>query len=237
MAVYVYSITSKDHPMKLDGVEGVGDPPATLRTVSAGVLSAVVSDAPEGLRAKRRDVLAHQEVQERLMADGAVLPLRFGMTAESEDDVRTVLEERAGEYQERLQSLEGSTEYNLKCSWEEEALLRRILLENDEARELNTAIRGGSGSHEMSLALGELVAQESEAREQALANGIVEAMRPYTRDSRPSPPGRNDFLNVSFLVDADQEEMFLATEISLANQLGEEFELRLRGPLPPYSFV
>ncbi|MEU9734247.1 GvpL/GvpF family gas vesicle protein [Streptomyces sp. NPDC048002] len=237
MAVYVYSITLKDHPLGLDGVLGVGDPPGALRTVTAGVLSAVISDAPEGLRAKRRDVLAHQEVQERLMSDGAVLPLRFGMTAESEDDVCAVLEERAGEYQERLRSLENSTEYNLKCSWEEESLLRRILLESDEARELNTAIRDGAGTPDMSLALGELVARESEMRQQALANGIVEAMRPHVRDSCPSPPGGSDFLNVSFLVHADQEEMFLATEISLANQLGEECELRLRGPLPPYSFV
>ncbi|GGM97496.1 GvpL/GvpF family gas vesicle protein [Streptomyces fuscichromogenes] len=237
MAVYVYSITSNDHPTKLDGLHGVGDPPGTLRTVTAGVLCAVVSDAPEDLRPRRRDVLAHQEVQERLMADGAVLPLRFGMTADSDETVRAALEDRADEYQERLRSLEGATEYNLKCSWEEEALLRRILLESDEARELNTVLRSGSGTPQMSLALGELVAQEADARQQALAKGIVEALRPYVFDESLSLPGGHDFLSVSFLVRADKEEMFLATGISLANQLGEECEVRLRGPLPPYSFV
>ncbi|MGW0994271.1 GvpL/GvpF family gas vesicle protein [Streptomyces sp. NPDC002520] len=237
MAVYVYSITSKDHPMRLDDVHGVGEPPGPLRTVSAGALCAVISDAPEGLRPRRRDVLAHQEVQDRLMADGTALPLRFGMTAESDESVRAALEERADEYQERLRDLEGATEYNLKVSWEEGALLRRILLESDEARELNTAIRGGSGTPQMSLALGELVAQEAEVRQQALAQGIVEALRPYVCDESPSPPGGRDFLSVSFLVPADKEEMFLATGISLANQLGEECEFRLRGPLPPYSFV
>ncbi|MGW2046496.1 GvpL/GvpF family gas vesicle protein [Streptomyces sp. NPDC001858] len=237
MAVYVYSITSKDHPMRLDGVHGVGDPPGALRTVTAGVLCAVISDAPEDLRARRRDVLAHQEVQERLMADGAVLPLRFGMTTESDDGVRAALQNREGEYQERLRSLEGTIEYNLKCSWEEQALLRRILLESDEARELNAAIRDGSGTPQMSLALGELVAREAEEREQALANGIVEALRPYVSDESFASPAGNDFLSVSFLVQAANEEMFLATELSLADQLGEECELRLHGPLPPYSFV
>ncbi|MEU5534436.1 GvpL/GvpF family gas vesicle protein [Streptomyces sp. NPDC020362] len=237
MAVYVYSITSKDHPMQLDDLHGVGEPPSPLRTVTAGVLCAVVSDAPEDLRPRRRDVLAHQEVQERLMADGAVLPLRFGMTAEDDEAVSGALEDRAGEYQEQLQNLKDATEYNLKVSWEEEALLRRILLESEEARELNTAIRDGSGTPEMSLSLGELVAQEAEARQQALAAGIVEALRPYARDNIVSAPAGNDFLNVSFLVEDDKEEMFLATGISLANQLGEECEFRLRGPLPPYSFV
>ncbi|MFF4896263.1 GvpL/GvpF family gas vesicle protein [Streptomyces sp. NPDC001068] len=237
MAVYVYSITSEDHPTRLEGVHGVGDPPATLRTVTAGGLCAVVSDMPEDLRARRRDVLAHQDVQERLMADGSVLPLRFGMTTDDDGAVRTVLENRAAEYRERLRALDGTTEYNLKCSWEEEALLRRILLESDEARELNTAIRAGSGTPEMSLALGELVSQEAGARQDALAQGIVEALHPYVRDESRATPGGEDFLSVSFLVPTDKEEMFLATGISLANQLGEDCELRLRGPLPPYSFV
>ncbi|MFG3288967.1 GvpL/GvpF family gas vesicle protein [Streptomyces sp. NPDC048179] len=237
MAVYVYSITSKDHPMRLDGVHGVGEPPGTLRTVTTEALCAVVSDAPEGLRPKRRDVLAHQEVQERLMADGAVLPLRFGMTTESDETVRAALRARADAYQERLRSLEGTTEYNLKAAWEEESLLRRILLESGEARDLNNAIRDGSGTPQMSLTLGELVAREAEVRQQALANGIVEALRPYVCDESFSAPGGRDFLSASFLVRTDQEEMFLATEISLANQLGEECEVRLRGPLPPYSFV
>ncbi|QHA08308.1 gas vesicle protein [Streptomyces broussonetiae] len=237
MAVYVYSITSKSHPMRLDGLRGVGDPPGPLRSVTAGVLNAVVSDAPEDLRPRRRDVAAHQEVQERLMADGTVLPLQFGMTAENDDAVRGALEDRASEYEQRLQHLKGATEYNLKVSWEEKALLRRILRESQEAHELNEATRGGSGTPEMSLALGELIAQEVEARQQALASGIVEALRPYAREESISSPGGQDFLNVSFLVEEAQEEMFLATQMSLAHQLGEDCKLRLRGPLPPYSFV
>ncbi|MGX1549536.1 GvpL/GvpF family gas vesicle protein, partial [Streptomyces adustus] len=103
MAVYVYSIVSKDHPIRLDDVGGVGEPTGSLRTVTAGVLCAVVSDAPEDLRPRRRDVLAHQQVQEALMADGAVLPLRFGLTTADDESVKRALEDRAGEYQERLE--------------------------------------------------------------------------------------------------------------------------------------
>lgn len=46
MAVYVYSITSKDHPVRLDGLTPVGGSGGSLRTVTNGDLSAVVSDAP-----------------------------------------------------------------------------------------------------------------------------------------------------------------------------------------------
>lgn len=70
MPTYIYAITGADHPLRLDGLQGVGDPPSPLRTLIAGDVAAVVSDAPEGLRAKRRDVLAHEAVLEALMADG-----------------------------------------------------------------------------------------------------------------------------------------------------------------------
>ncbi|MFF3143507.1 GvpL/GvpF family gas vesicle protein, partial [Streptomyces sp. NPDC057927] len=63
MAVYIYSITGKQHPLRLDGLSGVGESPADLRAVTAGPLCAVVSDAPDDLRPKRRDIIAHQEVQ------------------------------------------------------------------------------------------------------------------------------------------------------------------------------
>ncbi|MFJ8077403.1 GvpL/GvpF family gas vesicle protein [Streptomyces sp. NPDC096176] len=237
MAVYVYSITAKGHPLDFDDVEGVGDPPAVLRKVVAGSLCAVVSDAPDGLRPKRRDVTAHQAVQEHLMADGTVLPLRFGLTAPDDDAVREALEKDAAKYTERLEQLESCSEYNLKASQEEETLLREILLESDTARELNDRIRGGDTSPELPMRLGELVAEEVQARHEALASGVIEALRPFARDVSVSEPTGDDFVNVSFLVAEDQEELFLTTELSVANQMGDSYGFRLNGPLPPYSFV
>jgi len=237
MAVYVYSIVAADHPQRLGGLNGVGDPPSTLRVVHAEELSAVVSDAPEGLRPKRRDLAAHQAVQERLMADGTVLPLQFGLTAPDDDAVRSALEERAEQYADRLEALEGCAEYNLKAGQEEESLLRRILLESDEARELNERIKGGDSNPDLALALGELVVQEVQARNEAVAGEVVQALRPFARDERSAAPAGNDFVNVSFLVAREDKERFLAEEKELAAELGENFDVRLHGPLPAYSFV
>jgi hypothetical protein len=237
MAVYVYAITAATHPLRLDDLNGVGDPPTQLRTVQGGILSAVVSDAPQGLRAKRRDVGAHQAVQERLMADGTVLPLRFGLLAPDDDAVRAVLEENAERYTERLAALDGCTEYHLKAAQDEDALLRQILQDSPEARRLNDDIRAGHNNPDLPLALGELVANEVQARQEALAAAVIEALRPLARDERASQTAGNDFLNVSFLVDRRREDRFTATEKNLAAELGEDFDWRLRGPLPPYSFV
>ncbi|MEE1767803.1 GvpL/GvpF family gas vesicle protein [Streptomyces sp. JV185] len=237
MAVYVYSIALTTHPQRLDGLDGVGDPPEVLRTVRTGKLSAVVSDAPEELRPKRRDLGAHQAVQERLMADGTILPLQFGFTTTDDDAVRAVLEDRADEFSERLRALEDCAEYHLKAAQDENALLRQILQESDEARELNDAIRSGNSSPELPLALGELVSQEVQERQDRLAAAVLDALRGFAREERSSQATGNDFLNVSFLVTRDNEKRFLSEEQSLAEELGEDFDLRLLGPLPAYSFV
>ncbi|MET7986138.1 MULTISPECIES: GvpL/GvpF family gas vesicle protein [unclassified Streptomyces] len=236
MAVYVYSITFKDHPLRLDGLKGVGASPSPLRTVTAGPLCAVVSEAPEELRPKRRDISAHQAVQQRLLADGTVLPLRFGYTAPDEDAVKEALEQRGDEYAEGLRRVEGCAEYNLKASQDEEMLLREILEQSESTRQLNQAIRDGTAGPDAPLRLGELVAGEVRARQEALASGVIEALRPFAREIDSSPPAGTDFLSVSFLVSDEQDELFLATELSLAHQMGEGFEFRLNGPLPPYSF-
>ncbi|MER5853726.1 GvpL/GvpF family gas vesicle protein [Streptomyces sp. NPDC002012] len=237
MAVYVYSIVLATHPQRLDGLHGVGDPPATLRMVRTEILSAVVSDAPEELRPKRRDLSAHQSVQEQLMADGTVLPLQFGFTTVDDDAVRAVLEDGTDNFSERLRALEGCVEYHLKAAQDEDALLRQILQESDEARELNEEIRSGRSSPELPLALGELVSQEVQARQDRLAVAVLDALRGLAREERSSQPTGNDFLNVSFLVERDNEKTFLGAEQDIAKELGEDFDLRLVGPLPAYSFV
>ncbi|OEJ28129.1 gas vesicle protein [Streptomyces agglomeratus] len=237
MAVYVYAITSAAHPLRLDDVNGVGDPPEQLRTVDGQSLVAVVSDAPEGLKAKRRDVLAHQSVLERVMADGSVLPLRFGALAPDDEAVRQVLDEGADEYRERLSALDGCVEFHLKASCAEEALLRDILLQNDEARRINEDIRSGRGGQDLRMALGELVAAEVQRRHEVLAAETVEALRPQARDVRTSDPTGDDFVSVSFLVEQAGQNEFMTAEKELADRRGEDFAFRLHGPLPPYSFV
>jgi len=45
VSTYVYAITAADHPVKLEGVTGVGEPAPAVRTVRTDDLAAIVSDA------------------------------------------------------------------------------------------------------------------------------------------------------------------------------------------------
>ncbi|MGW4898104.1 GvpL/GvpF family gas vesicle protein [Kitasatospora sp. NPDC004240] len=236
MALYVYAITSHSHPARLEGVAGVGDPPEKLSTITASDLTAIVSTAPDDLRARRRDVLAHQEVLLHLMAHGPTLPLRFGALASDEQQVRDALEEHADSYHQRLQALAGCTEYLLKGQYEEAALLRQILQNSAEARQLNEESRR-TGDPDIKMQLGELLAREVQAREQAAATQAVEALRPLAGAVHENEARGEDFVSASFLVEDERSEEFTAAEQELAERWGEDCRLRLHGPLPPYTFV
>ncbi|MDX2560875.1 GvpL/GvpF family gas vesicle protein [Streptomyces sp. TX20-6-3] len=237
MALYVYAITSEDHPLDLDELSGVGSEPAPVRAVASGPLRAVVSEISEKIRPKRRDLQIHQEVQERLMRGGPVLPLQFGYTAADEPAIEQALLKDADGYLANLERIGGCAEYHVRASQDEEQLLRRILRESPEAGDLNERIRAGDQDPQLPLALGELIAAQVQERQEALAAGLVEALVPFAREHTVRQASGADFLNFSLLVPDDRQEEFRTAEASLARQIGDGVEFRLSGPLPPYSFV
>ncbi|MCB5179204.1 GvpL/GvpF family gas vesicle protein [Streptomyces antimicrobicus] len=238
MTVYVYAITSRDHPCRLDGTTGVGARAAPVRVLAAGELRAVVSDIDEEIRPRRRDVAAHQAVQDRLMADGTPLPLQFGYTAPDDASVRHTLEEHAQTYRAALDRVEGCAEYNVKASREQERLLREILDDSPEARRLNDAIVAGSQDPRLPLELGRMVAAEVELRHASAASDLVRALvGPAREHVLHQPVGSEDFLNLSLLVPRDEEAALVKAHAAVARDDDKGVSVRLSGPLPPYSFV
>ncbi|MGZ2360644.1 GvpL/GvpF family gas vesicle protein [Streptomyces sp. 372A] len=236
MSTYIYAITGAGHPLPLDGLHGVGDPPAELRILRTDRLAAVVSDAPPGLRAKRRDVLAHQGVLEALMEKGATLPMRFGLVGPGDEEVTAALDREADAYGERLAELDGQVEYNLKAGRDEDDLLREIMTESDEIRRLNERART-QGSRDDQLALGELVAHEVSARHAREAEEVAGRLAAAATRSSSAEPAPQHFLNLSFLVPRAEADAFVEAVRREADTRGDAYAYTLTGPLPPYSFV
>jgi hypothetical protein len=216
---------------------GVGDPPRPVRVIEANGLAAVVSDAPEGLRPKRRDLLAHQHVLAEAGAVGCVLPMRFGSVAPDDITVAGVLAERADHYKERLRSLDGMVEYNVKATHDEEAVLHVVMAENPELRALTESNRqAGGGSYEEKLRLGEMVVAAVKTREAEDAAAVQRDLESVAVAVSAGPESTGWLANVSFLVSRDSAETFLAS-VEQIRESHPHLELRVNGPLPPYSFV
>ncbi|WP_432029370.1 GvpL/GvpF family gas vesicle protein [Streptomyces sp. 1222.5] len=237
MSTYVYGITASSHPELPEGMTGVGEPARPVRVLSAGPLAAVVSDAPEDLRPKRRDLLAHQNVLAETGAAGCILPMRFGSVADDDDSVTQVLTERSEHYQERLRELDGKVEYNVKATHVEEAVLHLVMAEHAEVRSLAEANRkSGGGSYDDKIRLGEMVAATVKAREAQDASEVQSALTPTAAAVSVGPESTGWLVNVSFLVARDTAEHFLAA-VEQVRDSHSHLDLRVNGPLPPYSFV
>ena len=237
MTTYVYAVTSADHPLRLGGTKGVGDPAGELRALTAGRLSAVVSDAPPGLRPKRRDLLAHQTVLEQLMSDGAILPMRFGLVGRDDSDVLASLDRNATDYATRLHGIEGALEYHLKVTRDEDDLLTEIIDDVPEARRLNELTRDDPDAYREKVALGEILAREVQVRNELTGQDILVRLAPATKCHVLGEPSPAHLLSVSFLVSREKAAEFTESVHREAASRGDAFALRLSGPLPPYSFV
>lgn len=153
--IYVYAIVRADHPLPL-GLGGVGDPPGVVERLDEGRVAAVVSQAPPQLRARRRDLMAHQELLLTLADDGPVLPMRFGMVAPDETVVRRQLSDAEERHLAALEDLAGRVEINLKALPADDSLA--ALVQGDATiRGLRETVRRRPG-YEANLRLGEAVA-------------------------------------------------------------------------------
>lgn len=237
MKSYVYGIARAAHPSLPDGMDGVGDPPCAVRILVVGDLAAVVSDAPDGLRPKRRDLLAHQNVLAEIGASGPVLPMRFGSLSSDDDLVRAALAENGERYLRRLDELDGKVEYNVKAAHREETILRQVLSEEPEIRALHEANRpAGGGSYDDRLRLGEMVANAVQAREARDAETVRRELSPLADAVSPALGGTGWLVNISLLVARDSAGAFLAGVEEL-EKAHPQLEVQVNGPLPPYSFV
>ncbi|MFF1508491.1 GvpL/GvpF family gas vesicle protein [Streptomyces sp. NPDC058326] len=236
MSTYVYGIAPADRRLP-DALEGIGDPPRPVRTVRSGDLVALCSDAPPELKAKRRDLLAHQHVVILAGKDGPVLPLRFGGVAPDDETVAAILGEHHDRYVDRLEKLDGKEEFNVKVYHDEEAVLRVVLAGDPGLLARHAAQReAGGGSHEERIAFGELVARAVAEREKDDAALVERTLAPYAAAVARGPAGTGRLADLSFLVERERQEEFLAAVRALPQE-HEHLREQVTGPLPAYSFA
>jgi hypothetical protein len=237
-AKYVYGIVPA--AARAPKTSGIGR--RRLQTVKDGKVAAIVSDIPAAeLTAGREDVMAHSRVLERALADGAVLPMRFGMVMPDADAVREqLLEPYADELATQLAHVSGKAELHIQAVYEEQALMREIVEAHPEigARDRAIANVPPEASYYERIELGQLVAQAVEQARAIDSEAILDALEPLADALEIASQGHErEAARIFFLVDQARMSEFDAR----VDELGRANEGRLRfkytGPLPPYSFV
>lgn len=242
---YLYCIISCPERRAFDDVAPIGDGGGLVHTVPHSGLAAVVSDSPATeYENTRTNMLAHERVQERVMREYPLLPVRFGTVARSAcptEHVEKLLEKRSQEFRRQLADVEGKVELGVKALWQDEkAVYEEILVENAAIRRLRDSLVGrpAAALRFDAVPLGEMVKDAFEQKKKREAVGLMAPLRCLAERVK-----ENDVivdrmvLNAAFLVDeVRQGELDLAVAM-LDDQLGHRLTFKYTGPNPPWNFV
>jgi hypothetical protein len=235
---YIYGVVDSSAEVPVHA--GIGG--AALGLVSNDGLAALVSDAPASELTMGRDAMtAHARVLEAAHALGTVLPMRFGVVMDGEEEVtRSLLEAHHDELLRQLQEFAGKAELKLRATYEEDPLLREVVTEDQDVARLRASLRGQpqDATYYGRIQLGELVSRAIERKRERDAASIMDALSPLALAAELAPaPHERIVLNGSFLVESSR----LADFDAAVEQVGERQAGRMRfkytGPLPPHSFV
>lgn len=233
MRLYVYGVTTREASVP-SGLNGVGMPPAAVRLVTVGPVAAVVGEAPALVRARRRDVIAHQDVLAEVGRSAPVLPACFGMVAEDERALRATLERETEANLAALERVRGRVEMNLKIAVAESGL-PDLVRESAKIRRLHEQA-GRDSDYTARVQLGEAIATGLRQRAEAVAQEAVRRVSEVAEEAVPGPEADGYVANISFLVAAEQVDAVREAVAELAAESESRALLRLTGPLPCYSF-
>jgi hypothetical protein len=231
--LYAYAVVRGDaSPPARRGV--LDAPVATVRDGGVAVLvSRLESDR---VRAKRRDLLAHSDVVQEAYGNGVVLPLRFGMLFDSEDELRSrLIGPRRDELLSLLEKFDGVAEMRLRAKYhDQESVLADVVKDDAAILRLREAARSQGDL----VRLGERVAQRFQERRAADADTVVRRLGNHAVETRVDE--LDDELGVvkaSFLVRDKKRKKFDAELDAVALRLRHLVTFTCTGPLPPHSFV
>ena len=160
------------------------------------------------------------------------------MIAPDDKAVRTELRSGRAVMANDCPGIDGHVELNVKGVHAEEALLRDVLLQNDQLRVRNRALRAaGGGDHQDRVAFGEQVAAavaERSARTRARSSPACNHMPHRCAGARRST-GASSTCRSWWASGARPD--FDGALSRLRGELPGYASVGLYGPLPPYSFV
>jgi hypothetical protein len=220
-------------------------PTGKFETITDGALAVVTSDSTIESFADlaRGDLMRylalHQRAVETLMAVTPVLPVKFGTLLSDVEQVRTVLYLGRAEFQQASTFVGDRHEVDVAVTWDpqrvfgEIAAMPEIAAVRDQIATLPPE-RVLSGR----VTLGRLVKELFDNHRNQVRDALVSELSAHAHRWRLNPVmDESMVMNVACLVNAAEEESLEDTVYALDERYQGQFNFRLIGPLPPYSFA
>lgn len=218
--LHLYAIT--DCPRRrLPPVRALDDAP--LERVTERGVSGIYTQHRAPIDASEDVLWRHEEVVERLMADRAVLPVRFGAAFSDVRDLRREIRTRAGAFAETLAYVRGRVELGVRV----------LSTRNGEPETPLRLERHGREGGRAYLAA--RLAERAHARE--VADAVHEPLAAAAVASRQRLFARERLLSTAaYLVERESVRTFTET-LERVQAEHPELAVLCTGPWPPYNFV
>jgi len=235
---YLYAVTARAQERTYDvaGIDG-----APVYAVCNGVVAAVVSDCSrQKVRPERAHLAAHQGVLRRLMLEGAVLPVAFGIIADSLEAVRDMLEHNGKAFREQLERVAGKVEMGLKVVWDVPNIFEYFIDHHPELRAARNRLLGGNHEprQEDKIELGQFFEQVLNEDREAHFARIEEVLGPCCEAIKRSNPRQvREVVNLSLLVEQRRQKELEEAVLAAAKLFDNNYAFDLNGPWAPHNFV
>lgn len=195
-------------------------------------------------------VVAHDQVNNQLIKDFDVVPMRFGMIVESKEEVLDILEKAYLQFKMSLDKVAGKNEFIVEAFWDEKNILEKIARESAEIQKLRkeAASRGKILGLTAKIKLGKLIFETLELNRKKYTKDILNFLGSYFPDFTAGKLLNKEMLmNYSFLIEKKREPELESVLNQLAKKYSaqggsasggkDELKFKYIGPMAPYSFV
>jgi hypothetical protein len=237
---YLYGVTADwGFRFEVDEAGLNGEPVRFLRHRR---LSAVISSfSDERVRATRANLSAHERVVAALRQEGTILPVRFGVLMETDQDVvEQLLERKYHALSDLLKDMDGKSELRVQASYLPDVILREAVSVDPSIVRLRNRLQGKSpaATYYDRIRMGEMVAaavegvraQDNSSLTRGLSDLAVKTQPLATRSEQIA-------MNAAFLCRDRDIGRFEDAVASLADTHQRRLKFRVVGPLAPWDFV
>lgn len=206
-----------------------------------GRIAAVVSDLPnERLRPERRRLAAHHGVLKRLMETETVLPMAFGIVADSPEAVRRILVKNRDAFEEQLDRFVAKVEMGLRVCWDVANIFEYFVDTHADLRQLRDRVfrAGREPTQDEKIELGRLFDQALMHDRASHTERVLSVLGPQCFEIKENNPrNERDVMNLACLVGREKLKDFEQGVFAATKFFDHHFAFDFNGPWPPHNFV
>ncbi len=235
---YLYALVSADHAREYLslGING-----GHVYTISNGKVAAVVSDVPnQKMRPERRHLAAHQTVLKKLMEEGPLLPMTFGMISSGHKAVTEMLSKNSKTVNKQLARVSGKVEMGLRVSWDVANIFEYLVNTHPELRAARDRLllANRNPTQDDKIELGHLFETVLNGDRESHLGKVEKILAPRCAEIKPNKcRNEREVMNLACLVPQDSLREFEAVIFEAARLFDDNFAFDYNGPWAPHNFV